>query len=83
MPSNGFAFSIRVSCEQNFVSTLDCLGQHVDVFGVALHQLVLHGEGVFRVDGAGFRNQIAHVAIGRNDFKAVAEVFLQRLGFGG
>ena len=82
MPGDGFAFAIRVSCEQEHVGFFQRLDDCVDVFFVALDLLVLHFEGRFSIDGTFFRYQVAHVSVGREYFVVLAEIFFNRFALG-
>ncbi len=83
MPGNRFALAVRVGCQINRIRRLDRLGNRIHMPGVALDHLILHGEIVFGIDSAGFRHQIAHVAVRSQHFKILIQIFLQRFGFGG
>ena len=61
---------------------LERAGDGVDVLLIALDELVLHREVMLRVDGAFLRHQIAHVAVGGQDFEVLAEVLLDGLRLG-
>jgi len=41
---------------------------------IALDDLILHRKLVFRIDGAFFGNQVADMAIGRQDIKVLAQI---------
>ncbi len=81
MPGNRFAFSIRVGCQQHFVGLFGGLDDGFDVLGVALDDLIFHAES-FSIDRAGFRLEVAHVAVAGEDFIIRAKVLLQRFGLG-
>ena len=82
MPGDGLAFAIRVGCENQGVGTLQRLTDGAYVFLVAIDDLVLHREAVLGVDGAVLGHEIAHVAVGGQDFVVAAEIFLDRLRLG-
>ena len=82
MPRNGFAFPIRVGCEVDVFSFFGTGNDGIDVFAVAADQLVFHGKAIVGIDCSAFRNQIADVAVRRQDFKITAQIFFQGFGFG-
>ena len=82
MPRNGFAFPIRVGCEVDVFSFFGTGNDGIDVFVVAADQLVFHGKAIVGIDCSAFRNQIADVAVRRQDFKITAQIFFQGFGFG-
>ena len=75
MPGNGFAFSIRVGCEIEVFGFFSGGHNGINVFAVAGNQLVFHGEIVVGIHRAVFWYQIAHMAVGSENFKIAAEVF--------
>jgi hypothetical protein len=50
---------------------------------VAFDQLIAHREVALGVDGTFLRHQVTHMTIGSKDLEVLAEVFVDRLGFGG
>ena len=77
VPCDGFAFSVRVSRQQDVIGFFGCAHNRIDVLFIALDELVLHGEIVLGIDRTGFRHQIAHVSIAGEDFVLRAEVFFE------
>ena len=72
MPGNGLAFPIRVGGQIEVFGFAGGGHNSINVFDVAAHQLVFHGKVVIGVDRAAFGHQIAHMAIGSEDFKVAA-----------
>ena len=77
MPGNSFSLAIRVSCQQDAIRLFCRTHDGVDVFFVALDELVLHRELVIRIHRTGFRYQVAHVTVAGEDFVILAEIFFQ------
>ena len=82
VPGYCFTFAIRVSCEVQSVRFLQRLDNGFDMLFIALDDPVLHRESVVRVNGAGFWNQIAYVAVRGQDIEVLAQVLADSLGFG-
>ena len=83
VPADRLALAIQVGCEVEGISLLGGLGDRLDVPLVLLDQFVAHGEIAIGIDRALAWHQIAHMAIGGEDMKVLAEVFVDRLGLGG
>ena len=83
MPRNRFAFPIRVGCEVDVFSFFGTGDDGIDVFAVAADQLVFHGKAIVGIDCSAFRNQIADVAVRRQDFKITAQIFFRVLALDG
>ena len=81
MPGDGLALTIRVSREIEGFRVLQRANDGLDVLLVALDDLVLHREAVFRVDGALLGHEVADVAVGSHDIEVLAEVLADGLGF--
>ena len=82
MPGDRLPFAVRVSRKIEVVGLLERFGDGVDVSGVTLDKLIFHGEVVLRIDCPLLGDQVAHVAVGGQYLKALAQVFLDgfRLG---
>ena len=83
VPRNRLAFAVRVSREIQGVGLLECANDSLDVFLVALDDLVLHGKAIVRIDSALLWNQVAHMAIGGHDFEVLAQILADCLRLGG
>ena len=83
MPRNGFAFPIRVGCEVDVFGFFGTGDDGIDVFAVAADQLVFHGKAIVGIDCSAFRNQIADVAVRRQDFKSPPRYFFRVLAWTG
>ena len=75
MPGNGLAFAVKVSGKEKGICLFHLAGDLVDLFLVALNELVGHLEAVFGVHGTFFGQEVAHVAIRGKHLKARAQVF--------
>ena len=82
MPCDRLPFAVRVGCQIDVVCIGGCLGNRVHVLAVARDGFVLHRKIIFGIDCAGLGNQVAHVSIRGEDFKILAQIFLQRFGLG-
>ncbi len=76
VPGDGLTFSIRVSREIESVGLLQRFHYRLNVFFVALDDLVLHRETVLGFDGAFFWHQIPDMTIGCENLEILAEVLL-------
>ena len=83
VPGNSLAFAIRVSREIQRVGFLQRAHDRVDVFLVALDDLVLHGEAILGVDRAFLRHEIAHVPVRGQDLEVLAEILLMVFALAG
>ncbi|MNS99193.1 hypothetical protein D3C72_1335900 [compost metagenome] len=82
MPADRFTLAIRIGRQQDVVGALCGLGDRIDMLFVLLDHVVMHGEPVVRVNRAFLRDQVTHVPIRGQDRVVLAEVFVDRLGFG-
>lgn len=83
MPGDGLAFAIRVGGEVERFGLAYFLGDGGEVLFVLFDGLMLHGEVVGRIDRALFGQQIADMAIGGEDGKVLAQVFLDGFALAG
>ncbi len=83
MPGDGLTFAVRIGCEVDGVCILHCLGDSIDMSGVAVYDLILHGEVLLGIDRASLGHEVAHMAIGGKHLKILAQILLQGLGLGG
>ena len=83
MPRDSLAFAVRVGCQIDAVGTLHCFGNRIYMLAVTIDDVVLHGELLRRVDGAIFRNQVAHMPVRSQDLKITAQIFFEGFGLGG
>ena len=82
VPRNGLALAVGVSREVQRVGLLERAHNRVDMFFVAVDDLVIHAVAVRRVNGPFFGDQVADVTIGRQHREILAQVFLDGLGLG-
>jgi hypothetical protein len=82
VPGDRLALAIRVGGEIQRVCQFHGLDDGVHVLGVLFDQIVLHGEAVGGIDRALFRDQVTHVAVGRERDEVLAQVFGHGLGLG-
>ena len=83
MPGNGLPLAIRVSGEIELISLFDCARNLSQSLFPALVDRPLHVEVFVRLYRTILRWQIAHVAVASQDFKVLAQVLVDGLGFGG
>ena len=82
MPRNGLALAIRVGRQEQRFGFFECSRNGIDVFLIALDDLILHREMMFRIDGTLFGHEIAHMPIGGKHLEVLAEVLLDGLRLG-
>ena len=83
VPGDGLPLPVRVRRQIEAGGVLELAGDGLNVLLVALDNLVLHGEARRRVHRPLFGHQITHMAVGGQDLKVRAEVFLDGFGLGG
>ena len=83
MPRDRFAFAVRVGGEDHFASGIDALFEILDRFDFVARNEVLRREVVVDIDAERAFRQVADVTHRRLDRIAAAEVFADRLRFGG
>ena len=82
MPGNGLTLAIRVGGEIKVISVLQRLDDGVDVFLRLGFDLPIHGEVIFRSDGAVLTRQIANVTNGGQHGVGAAQILIDGLGLG-
>ena len=83
MPRYRFSLAIRVRCEIDMISGFCFLSDLLDDVASAAKSDVLRFKIVLHVDAERALRQIAHVAVGSNDFVFRAEILLDRLSLRG
>ena len=83
MPGNGFAFPVRVGCEDQAVGILDRIGDILDPLGRGGIDLPRHCEIIVGQDRSILGGQVADMAKGGEDLVVLAEIFVDRLGLCG
>ena len=76
VPADRLAFAIQVGRQIDVVGRLRRLGNRLDVFLVALDDLVGHGKVVLGIDRTLLGLQIAHMAVGSEDMKSLPRYLL-------
>ena len=83
MPGDRFAFAVRVSRQQQSIGIFQRALDGIDVFLVAVDDLVFHGKAIVRIHGAFFGNQIAHMPVRGEDFVVHPKILLDGAPLGG
>ncbi len=82
MPGDRLALAVRVSGQIKAIGLFQRLGDGIDMLAVFVDDLVLHGKIVLGIDGTLFRHKVAHMTIGGQYLKVLAEIFLNGLRLG-
>ncbi len=83
MPGNCLTLAVRVGCEDQFVSILDCLGD-VSEPGLCLCiHCPGHGEIIIRQNRTVLGWQVAHMAIGGQNGEVLPQILIDGFRFGG
>jgi len=78
MPGNRLALAIEVGREIKGIGLLHGLRDRIDMFRVAIDDLVLHFETMRGVYGSFLGQEVAHMTIRGEDFEILTQVFLDR-----
>ena len=83
MPGDGFAFAVGVGGQIQRVGVAQRFFDGLHMLGVAIDRLIRHRKAALGVDGAFFGYQVAHVAVGGQYVKLLAQVFVDGARLGG
>ena len=83
MPADGFAFPVRVGCQQNAVGLFGLVLQLADQLGLALDGDIVRLVAIFHVDAQLGGRQVPDMAHACCDFVPLAKVFADGLCLGG
>ena len=76
MPRDRLALAVRISCKVQSLGFSQRARDGIDVARALLELLILHREAVIGVDRPFLRHEVAHVAVGGENFKVLPQVLL-------